>query len=161
MWHAPPREKVRSGLDRDVLLLGLDFQRSLGAPYFQKNLIACRIYEFSRRQGRRRRSVFGRSVFEHTTSRRSAESACFAAPIRSLLLAQFRRDAPKEYYKKFNESKYVVTWDNGSTTRFDDCRNKNDVYRYQGAEFLFIGLDELTHFTLKQWQVLTSRNRGP
>jgi hypothetical protein len=26
---------------------------------------------------------------------------------------------------------------------------------------LFIGLDELTHFTLKQWQFLTSRNRCP
>jgi Phage terminase large subunit len=81
--------------------------------------------------------------------------------LESSLLAQFHRDVPKEYYKKFNESKYVVTWDNGSTTRFGYCRNENDVYRYQGAEFLFIGLDELTHFTLKQWQFLTSRNRCP
>jgi hypothetical protein len=81
--------------------------------------------------------------------------------LESSLLAQFRRDVPKEYYKKFNESKYVVTWDNGSTTRFGYCRNENDVYRYQGAEFLFIGIDELTHFTLKQWQFLTSRNRCP
>jgi hypothetical protein len=52
-----------------------------------------------------------------------------------------------------------VTWKNGSTTRFGYCRNENDVYQYQGAEFLFIGIDELTHFTLKQWQFLTSRNR--
>jgi hypothetical protein len=77
------------------------------------------------------------------------------------LLAQFRRDVPGKYYKKFNQSKYVVTWHNGSTTRFGYCRNENDVYRYQGAEFLFIGIDELTHFTLKQWQFLTSRNRCP
>jgi FG-GAP repeat len=42
-----------------------------------------------------------------------------------------------------------------------NCRNENDVYQYQGAEFLFIGIDELTHFTLKQWQFLTSRNRCP
>lgn len=79
--------------------------------------------------------------------------------LESSLLAYFRRDVPRECYKKYNESKRIVTWKNGSTTRFGYCRNENDVYRYQGAEFLFIGLDELTHFTLKQWQFLTSRNR--
>ena len=81
--------------------------------------------------------------------------------LESSLLAYFRRDVPRAAYKKFNEAKHVVTWRNGSTTRFGFCRNENDVYRYQGAEFLFIGLDELTHFTLKQWQFLTSRNRCP
>ncbi|HKN75410.1 MAG TPA: phage terminase large subunit [Candidatus Acidoferrum sp.] len=81
--------------------------------------------------------------------------------LESSLLAYFRRDVPRDLYTKYNESKHVVTWRNGSTTRFGYCRNENDVYRYQGAEFLFIGLDELTHFTLKQWQFLTSRNRCP
>lgn len=81
--------------------------------------------------------------------------------LESSLLAYFRRDVPRHLYKKFNDSKHVVTWLNGSTTRFGYCRNENDVYQYQGAEFLFIGLDELTHFTLKQWQFLTSRNRCP
>jgi hypothetical protein len=75
------------------------------------------------------------------------------------LIAQFRRDVPRSHYKSYNESKRVVTWFNGSTTRFGYCRNESDVYQYQGAEFLFIGVDELTHFTLKQWQFLTSRNR--
>jgi len=75
------------------------------------------------------------------------------------LLAQFRRDIPRGAYKNYNEAKHLVTWNNGSTTRFGYCRNENDVYQYQGAEFLFIGIDELTHFTLKQWQFLTSRNR--
>jgi phage terminase large subunit len=81
--------------------------------------------------------------------------------LESSLLAYFRRDVPPSLYKSYNEAKHVVTWKNGSTTRFGFCRNENDVYRYQGAEFLFIGLDELTHFTLKQWQFLTSRNRCP
>jgi phage terminase large subunit len=81
--------------------------------------------------------------------------------LESSLLAYFRRDVPRGYYRKYNEAKHVVTWHNGSTTRFGYCRNENDVYQYQGAEFLFIGLDELTHFTLKQWQFLTSRNRCP
>ncbi|HEV1994009.1 MAG TPA: hypothetical protein VGR03_06755 [Candidatus Acidoferrum sp.] len=77
------------------------------------------------------------------------------------LLAYFRRDVRRELYKSYNESKHLVTWTNGSTTRFGYCRNENDVYQYQGAEFLFIGIDELTHFTMKQWQFLTSRNRCP
>ena len=79
--------------------------------------------------------------------------------LESSLLAQFRRDVPRDLYVAYNDSKHVVTWNNGSTTRFGYCRNENDVYQYQGAEFLFIGIDELTHFTLKQWQFLTSRNR--
>jgi phage terminase large subunit len=81
--------------------------------------------------------------------------------LESSLLAYFRRDVPKSFYRRYNESKHVVTWQNGSTTRFGYCRNESDVYQYQGAEFLFIGIDELTHFTLKQWQFLTSRNRCP
>src|SRR6266446_7254018 len=81
--------------------------------------------------------------------------------LESSLLAYFRRDVPRKLYRGYNESKHVVTWNNGSTTRFGYCRNKNDVYQYQGAESLFIGLDELTHFTMKQWQFLTSRNRCP
>jgi phage terminase large subunit len=81
--------------------------------------------------------------------------------LESSLLAQFRRDVPRSFYRSYNESKHRVTWRNGSTTRFGYCRNENDVYQYQGAEFLFIGIDELTHFTLKQRQFLTSRNRCP
>ena len=77
------------------------------------------------------------------------------------LLLYFRRDVPRELYKSYNESKHVVTWWNDSTTRFGYCARENDVYQYQGAEFVFIGIDELTLFTLRQWQFLTSRNRCP
>jgi len=77
------------------------------------------------------------------------------------LLLYFRRDVPHELYSSFQESKHLVTWLNGSTTRFGYCQSENDVYQYQGAEFLFIGIDELTLFTLRQWQFLTSRNRCP
>jgi phage terminase large subunit len=81
--------------------------------------------------------------------------------LESSLLTHFRRDVPREFYRSYNEAKHLVTWHNGSTTRFGYCRNESDVYQYQGAEFKFIGVDELTHFTLKQWQFLTSRNRCP
>ncbi len=77
------------------------------------------------------------------------------------LIQPFRRTVPREMYKTFNESMHTIYWHNGSTTRFGYCQGENDVYQYQGAEFLFIGIDELTLFTLKQWQFLTSRNRCP
>jgi hypothetical protein len=75
------------------------------------------------------------------------------------LITYFRRDVPRWFYESYNESKHVITWHNGSTTRFGYSAGENDVYQYQGAEFLFIGIDELTLFTLGQWQFLTSRNR--
>lgn len=77
------------------------------------------------------------------------------------LLLYFRRDVPREFYSSFNEAKHTVTWRNGSTTRFGYSLSENDIYQYQSSEFLFIGIDELTHFTLRQWQFLTSRNRCP
>jgi hypothetical protein len=78
------------------------------------------------------------------------------------LLLYFRRDVPRELYLNFNDAKHVVTWLNGSTTRFGYCAAENDVYQYQGAEFLFIGIDELTLFTLRQWQrrFYTPRTQG-
>jgi Terminase large subunit, T4likevirus-type, N-terminal len=75
------------------------------------------------------------------------------------LLQYFRRDVPRDLYRSYSESKHQVEWLNGSVTRFGYCANENDVYQYQGGEYLFIGVDELTHFTLRQWQFLTSRNR--
>ena len=75
------------------------------------------------------------------------------------LLQYFRREVPRDLYRSYSESKHQVEWLNGSVTRFGYCANENDVYQYQGGEYLFIGVDELTHFTLRQWQFLTSRNR--
>jgi len=77
------------------------------------------------------------------------------------LLLYFRRDIPRHCYRSFNEARHTVTWHNGSTTRFGYSQSENDIYQYQSSEFLFIGIDELTHFTLRQWQFLTSRNRCP
>src|SRR6202051_4266599 len=75
------------------------------------------------------------------------------------LITYFRRDVPRWMYESYNEAKNVITWHNGSTTRFGYSAGENDVYQYQGAEFLFIGIDELTLFTLGPGQFLTSRNR--
>jgi phage terminase large subunit len=75
------------------------------------------------------------------------------------LLQYFRREVPRDSYRSFSESKHQVEWLSGSITRFGYCASESDVYQYQGGEYLFIGVDELTHFTLRQWQFLASRNR--
>lgn len=77
------------------------------------------------------------------------------------LVQYFRKDVPPELYTSFNETKHAVAMASGSTLRFGYCQRESDVYQYQGSEFLFIGIDELTLFTLRQWQFLTSRNRCP
>lgn len=81
------------------------------------------------------------------------------------IISQFRQHiAPKwrdvEGFR-YNHAEHIVIWPNGSTTRFGYCQTLNDVYQYQGDEFLFIGIDELTMFTYSMWKFLTTRNRCP
>ena len=59
--------------------------------------------------------------------------------LESSLLAYFRRDVPRSMYRRYNEAKHIVTWLNGSTTRFGYCRNENDVYQYQARNFCSSG----------------------
>lgn len=48
----------------------------------------------------------------------------------------------------------------GETVRFGHAQHENDVHQYQGAEFQFIGFDELTSFTAYQYKYLISRLRS-
>lgn len=85
------------------------------------------------------------------------------AELEKSILTPFRRHVLPRYdgKVKYDESKYIAHYPNGSNIYFGYCRNERDVYQYQGGEFFFIGIDELTMFTLKMWQFLTSRNRCP
>lgn len=75
---------------------------------------------------------------------------------------EFHKSVPwREMGARWNGQDHACTWSNGSVLRFGYCSSENDVYQYQGGEYLFIGFDELTHFTLKQWMFLASRNRHP
>ena len=103
-------------------------------------------------------------AIRQTTAYRSVDTLLLRRTfpeLESSLITYFRRDVPRDLYRSYNDSKHVVTWHNGSTTRFGYSAGENDIYQYQGAEFAFIGIDELTLFTLGQWQFLTSRNRSP
>ena len=62
------------------------------------------------------------------------------------LVRRFLEKCPKELFT-YDSSRHIATFLNGSILQFAYCDTPNDVYRYQSAEFDFIGIDELTHFT--------------
>ena len=77
------------------------------------------------------------------------------------IINQYLREIPyKKLGVKYNSSDHVARYPNGARLRFGYCRRENDVYQYQGGAYVQILIDELTFFTLKMWQFLTSRNRA-
>ena len=53
------------------------------------------------------------------------------------------------------------TFPSGAVLQFGYCETSRDVYRYQGAEFQFIGIDELTQWPEQPYRYLMSRLRRP
>lgn len=78
-------------------------------------------------------------------------------------------DKTQQYYPlsfpkaKYNAMEHVWTFPSGAKIRFGSMYTKKDMHKYQGQNFDFIGIDELTHFTFEEFQMLRSRNRpqGP
>lgn len=60
---------------------------------------------------------------------------------------------------KYNASKHVWQFPSGSTIRFGYSDNENDVRQHDTAEYNYLGIDELTHFTEFQYLYLTHRVR--
>ena len=61
---------------------------------------------------------------------------------------------------KYNATKHLWFFKNGSAIDFGYCDVENDVYKYQSAEYDVIRFDELTHFTEYMYVYLISRVRG-
>lgn len=59
----------------------------------------------------------------------------------------------------WNEQKKIWTFPSGAQIVFGYLEHENDKYRYQGAEFQYIGFDELTQFSESQYRYLFSRLR--
>lgn len=59
----------------------------------------------------------------------------------------------------WNEQKKQWRFPSGAVLAFGYLVNESDVYQYQGAEYQFIGFDELTQFTERQYTYLFSRLR--
>lgn len=60
---------------------------------------------------------------------------------------------------RWNEKDKTYTFPSGATLTFGYLEHDNDKYRYQGAEFQFIGFDELTHIRLSSYRYMFSRLR--
>lgn len=60
----------------------------------------------------------------------------------------------------YNEQKRRWTFPSGATVEFAYCESDKDIYRYQGAEYSFIGFDESTHFSEFPIRYMLSRLRS-
>lgn len=59
----------------------------------------------------------------------------------------------------WNEQKKTWTFPSGARLAFGYLETENDKYQYQGAEYQFIGFDELSQFSESQYTYLFSRLR--
>jgi hypothetical protein len=84
--------------------------------------------------------------------------AGFELPSRRTLTAKekggiedlFKKQVPRLLYRRYNATKHVITFHNGSNLFFGHVKTDADLLQYQGAEFLFIGWEELTQFTYRR-----------
>ena len=78
-------------------------------------------------------------------------------------------DVSKQWLFPFVESKEVrwsekekrYDFPSGASLSFGYLESGNDCYRYQGAEFQYIGMDEVTHIDPANYRYLFSRLRKP
>lgn len=74
-------------------------------------------------------------------------------------------DKTMDYYSRacpgarYNDSKHVWTFPSGAKIYFGSLQYSKDKIKYQGQNYDFIGVDELTHFTYEEYSYLKSRNR--
>lgn len=63
---------------------------------------------------------------------------------------------------KFRESDHIWTFPSGAEVEFNYAESDSDVFRFQGREFQWVGIDELTHHaTPSVYLFLWSRLRSP
>ena len=62
---------------------------------------------------------------------------------------------------RWNEISHTWTFPSGATITFGYIQSVNDRLKYQGAEFQFVGFDELTQFRESDYRYLFSRVRRP
>lgn len=57
----------------------------------------------------------------------------------------------------------ILKWrfSSGADIKFTHLEHEKDVLAFQGGQIPFIGFDEITHFTEKQFRYMISRNRSP
>lgn len=72
-------------------------------------------------------------------------------------------DSSYEFYASLGKPREVNldwTFPSGASIGFKGLQYEKDIYNFQGAQICFMGWDELTHFTRKQFFYMMSRNRS-
>jgi len=70
-------------------------------------------------------------------------------------------DISKELYSSIGHLTGYDKWKiDKATIKFHYLQLDKDLDSHQGAQYIMIGFDELTHFSKKQFTYLLSRNRG-
>lgn len=62
---------------------------------------------------------------------------------------------------RWSEKEKRYSFPSGASLNFGYLESANDCYRYQGAEFQYIGMDEVTHIDPSNYRYLFSRLRKP
>lgn len=62
---------------------------------------------------------------------------------------------------RWNANNYTATFPSGARVAFGYLNNINDYLRYKGAEFQFVGMDEVTEIRESDYRYLFSRLRRP
>jgi phage terminase large subunit len=80
------------------------------------------------------------------------------------LIRHFETYVPAKLYggiKNYQKSMHTVQFANGSKLWFDHAQHEHDIQKYNGQEFVFIGIDECTEWTYPMFEFLTLQNRCP
>jgi hypothetical protein len=80
------------------------------------------------------------------------------------IMRLFETSVPPSLYgglSNFNRSKHTVLFPNGSKLYFGSAQHEDDIYQYNGQEFVAIYIDESTEFTYEMFDYLTLNNRCP
>ncbi len=99
-------------------------------------------------------------AIEHEESKQIIFRKTFPELERSIIRESFKF-YPGKPFAKYNSTKHVWSFYNGSIIEFGYLQRENDVYLYQGAEYDVVRFDEATHFSYDQVTYLRSRIRGP
>lgn len=76
--------------------------------------------------------------------------------IRENMIVPLQMELPPEktWFYNYNKTDSIFKFHNWSTIRFSYCQNLADVMNYQGIEYDFIGIEELTHWDELEWKML-------
>jgi len=92
---------------------------------------------------------FGAVVFRRTTPQITNEGGLWDTSVGLYQTIAKQKESSREWI--FN---------NGNKLKFSHLEYDKDAYSWQGSQIPFIGFDELTHFSKKQFFYLLSRNRS-